>query len=420
MISAVVLAAGYSSRMGKFKPLLPVGGVPALERLVCSIKAAGIKHIAVVTGSRRELLQPVIDQLNDSDTEVVEAYNPDFDDGMFTSIKTGLRKVDAVRGAGDGCLLMPVDCPLISSAVIETLCSGLERDHDGIYRDFAVPVFEGKKGHPLYVPGCFINEITGYDGPGGLKAVTDRHWDRMQRIPVSDEGCLLDMDTPEGYREIEDFLAAGCVRESLAELASGRRIVLVRHGETKQHDEKMFIGQYDVPLSDKGREQIEKTSQELRSMDLRPSAIYCSDLSRAVDSAKIVAGYLVHDKAEKQRVQDEGVSGLRPAKGLREINLGAWDGRPVQEIKEKFPEEYSRRGRDMFVFKTGNRSENFYDMQYRAVKTMRELLLSDDSAGIVVVTHSGVIRALYNNIRGQRVDDPWESIPKGGYVVITT
>ena len=61
--------------------------------------------------------------------------------------------------------------------------------------------------------------------------MTDRHWDRMVRIPVDDEGCLLDMDTLEGYAEIQEFLKAGRRREDVVSLAEGRRIFLVRHAQ---------------------------------------------------------------------------------------------------------------------------------------------------------------------------------------------
>lgn len=408
MISAVVLAAGYSSRMGSFKPLLPVGGVPALERLIAGIKEAGVKNIAVVTGYQHELLQPVIRSLSGDGIVIVEAHNAGFDSGMFSSIQTGIAKVREVFPDSQGCFLMPVDCPLIDSKVITALEDAVMHSADAMKDSFAVPVFEGKKGHPLYVPAGYAEEICSYDGPGGLKGITDKYWDRMLRVPVDSEGCILDMDTPEGYREIEDFLAAGCVRESLERLAKGRRIALVRHGQTRQHDEKMFIGQYDVPLSEEGERQIELSAGKLAEMGLEPRRIYCSDLSRAMSSAVIIAGKMFADPAEH----------ICPMKGLREINLGSWDGRPVREIKEQYPEEYSRRGQDMFVFKTGNRSENFYDMQYRAVRALRQILKADSSRDIMIVTHSGVIRALQNNLRGLRVDDRWESIPKGSFVVM--
>ena len=403
-IAAVILSAGYSSRMKRFKPLLKIGETTAVQKLVRSVKDAGIGRIVTVTGYSRELLRPVLDSEG-----CIEAYNADYDSGMFSSIKTGMSKARELYPDAAGYLVMPVDCPLISAETVRTVAEHAGHDSGG--EDFFVPVFEGKKGHPLFVPKFYAEEICSYDGPGGLKAVTDKYWDRMVRIPVSDEGCLLDMDTQESYSELLEFYRSGCVRKDLQELACGRRIALVRHGETMQHAEKMFIGQYDVPLNEKGRMQIVQSAEQLAADFACPRVIYASDLSRTMESAEIIL-----------RTFREKNNGKYPeivkAPGLREINLGKWDGQPVSRIKAEFPEEYRRRGEDMFIFKTGNKSENFYDLQYRAVKTLRKILENDDSKEIIIVAHSGVIRALQNNLEGKRVNDEWTPVPKGGFVVI--
>lgn len=403
-IAAVILSAGYSSRMKRFKPLLKIGETTAVQKLVRSVKDAGIGRIVTVTGYSRELLRPVLDSEG-----CIEAYNADYDSGMFSSIKTGISKARELYPDAAGYLVMPVDCPLISAETVRTVAEHAGHDSGG--EDFFVPVFEGKKGHPLFVPKFYAEEICSYDGPGGLKAVTDKYWDRMVRIPVSDEGCLLDMDTQESYSELLEFYRSGCVRKDLQELACGRHIALVRHGETMQHAEKMFIGQYDVPLNEKGRMQIVQSAEQLAADFACPRVIYASDLSRTMESAEIIL-----------RTFREKNNGKYPEimkePGFREINLGKWDGQPVSRIKAEFPEEYRRRGEDMFIFKTGNKSENFYDMQYRAVKTLRKILENDDSKEIIIVAHSGVIRALQNNLEGKRVNDEWTPVPKGGFVVI--
>ena len=82
---AVILAAGLSSRMKDFKPLLSVDGRTAVAGLAETIRGAGVDDILVVTGHEREKLMPELDMLR-----VDEAYNPDYELGMFTSIKTGL------------------------------------------------------------------------------------------------------------------------------------------------------------------------------------------------------------------------------------------------------------------------------------------------------------------------------------------
>ena len=197
------------------------------------------------------------------------------------------------------------------------------------------------------------------------------------------------------------------------ELAKGRRIFLVRHGQTRQHDEKMFIGRYDVPLAAGTEKDIaemaEKLKEEIHKEEARQSRlkIYTSPLLRAKQTAEIIKEVLGTVETE-----------LCIEENLQEISLGEWDGRPVREIKEQYPAEYERRGNDLFAFKTGNRAENFYDVQYRAVKALRIILKADSSRDRVIVSHSAVIRALENNLKAMQVDDYWDPVDKCSYRTI--
>ena len=431
---AIILAAGLSSRMKEFKPLLPVDGRPALEGLVETARSAGVTDILVVTGHERERLLP---ELRRMFTE--EAYNPDYETGMFSSIKTGLAAAMQRFPDAAGYMIIPVDCPLISVATMRALMSAAEEKDDTM---FFVPTYEGKKGHPLLVKPSVVREIVEYDGPGGLKAITDKYYNLLRRVAVSEEGCIMDMDTPEAYEEIMAFAAHGFQREKLEILTARRRIILVRHGQTEQHDEPMFIGQYDVPLSDEGRRQMEeagmKLAEEMKGFyesDIKRdffgnavgtdmphwgNVVYASDLSRSRESAEIIAsclekeGLIVND--EENAVWGDHVT-VKTLKNLREIDLGEWDGKPVRQIREEFPDKYARRGEDLFVFKTGNKAENFYDLQYRAIRALREIIASDDGRNIIIVAHSGIIRALENNLKGLRVDDDWTTVEKGQFTI---
>jgi len=408
---AVILAAGYSSRMKSFKPLLPIGEMTAIERSVSAVKGAGITNIAVVTGYNRELIAPVFEAVSDHNDQgmqidIIEAYNAEFDKGMFSSIKTGILALTEQVPETEGVFLMPVDCPLISSEVIEDV---MRNANDS---EFCVPTFEGKKGHPLFIPRKYFCEICDYDGPGGLKGITDKYWDKMVRVPIKEEGCIMDMDTPEGYEEIKRFLEAGCKRTPLQVLAKGRRIYLVRHGQTKQHHEKMFIGRYDVPLAEDAIYDVSsmalRLKKELAGKKVTDRIkVYTSPLSRARETAEVIKTVLNERNIELCTIED-----------LQEISLGAWDGMPVREVKEKYPDEYERRGKDMFAFKIGNKAENFYDVQYRAVKALRKILETDDSQNIVLVSHSAVIRAIENNLKGMSVNDPWDQIGKCAYRIL--
>lgn len=383
-IGAVILAAGYSSRMGAFKPGLHIGDETVISRLVGSFRAAGISDIVVVSGHNRQELWSLINGL-----EVTESYNENYPKGMFTSIQAGVQKTDkALRGF----FLIPVDCPLLEAETIDLLVSNIRDDSS-----FVVPCYRGKKGHPLYIPMKYRDEILSCDGNGGLKAITDKYDDQMIRIETGRESTVMDMDTPAAYEELKSFYQRGMKSESLAELAKGRCFYLIRHGQPQQHRDKIFLGQTDVPLSDEGRKQAEKARAAL-PVGIR--RIYSSDLKRALQTAEIIGGQII------------------ATKGFREMNLGSWDGRYIEDIKREFSELYQKRGRNLFAFKTGNKAENFYDLQYRTVKSLIDILKTDSSPEIFIVAHSGVIRCIETNLRGGSVEDEWQKPDTGQIRVV--
>ena len=398
----LILRAGYSSRMGSFKPLLPIGDMTAVERISDTLKKAGIEKIIGVTGFQRERLCPVL-----ASEGITEAYNPDFEQGMFTSIKTGI--AEAMRSKPpEGFFLMLVDCPLVPPEVLDLILKKHQESPDALI----VPCYHGKKGHPLFIPARYAEEILSFDGDGGLKAITNRHEDQMIRLEVGKEAVVLDMDTPEGYEEILEYYGKPSEDASLEEELKGKRLFLVRHGEIRQHSEKIFLGQADIPLSEKGKEQAADAAEKLMQFGISANRIYTSDLSRAAETAEII----------KDELMGEIILIKEPR--LREMSLGEWDGRFISEIREQFPEEYQKRGEKLLTYKFGHNSENFYDLQYRAVKGLRHILKAeresaDGSRDIVVVSHSGVIHAilssLYHTDLGEEIRKP---LPNGGITVL--
>ncbi len=372
-IGAVILAAGYSSRMGAFKPGLQIGDKTVISRLIASFYDAGIKDIVVVSGYSRETLQSLIAGL-----DVTESYNENFSKGMFTSIQAGVKKTGT---DWRGFFLIPVDVPLLEKETIDAMVSEIKDDSS-----FVVPCYRGKKGHPLYIPINYRDEILSHDGTDGLKGITDKYDDIMIRVETGRESTVLDMDTPVAYEKLKAFHERGMKSESLADLVSGRTFYLIRHGQPQQHKDKIFLGQTDVPLSEKGKTQAAKTKDILPADITR---IYSSDLARAKQTAQIICSNVIE------------------VRGFREMNLGSWDGRYIEEIKCEFPELYEKRGRNIFSFKTGNKAENFYDLQYRVIESLINILKKDDSKDIFIVAHSGVIRCIENNLKGKNVDDEW-------------
>lgn len=386
-----ILAAGFSSRMGRFKPLLPLNDETVIQRVLRVSKAAGIRQRVVVTGYNREALAPLLEK-----NGAVEALNPRFEKGMFTSIQTG---ISALPRNLDGFFVLPIDCPLVTKEVLMALELSFEPDK------FSVPCYRGKKGHPILIPSMYREPILQHDGTGGLKAITDKDYDKMKRIEVREEGVVMDMDTPRAYENIKEWIAGKDRFEDFTKLAEGRRFFLVRHGQIRQHKEKIFLGQTDVPLSEKGRIQAEEAAEHLSGFSFQTDRIYASDLLRASQTAEILR-------------EKSGIAHVIKEKGLREMNLGLWDGRFIREIKREFPEEYEKRGQNLMIYKQGRGSENFFDLQYRVIKTLIGILRNDPSPDVIVAAHSGVLRAIANNLQGKDISDSWDKMENGEVRVI--
>ncbi len=438
--TAILLAAGFSSRMGAFKPLLQIGDKSAIEHVIDTLKESNVKNIICVTGYQRDQIQPILVK-----NQVEEAYNDDYGTGMFSSIQTGVSRIASLGNAVKGFYLVLVDCPLIPPEVFHLMEANMKEYGES----FLVPCYRGKKGHPLYIPAGFVDEILNYHGDGGLKAITNRHDDQMVRLEVGIEGVVLDMDTPEGYEEVLSYyhnvvkkdhrgkstFSKISVEDELMDLEralQGRRIFLIRHGEIQQHQEKIFLGQTDVPLSERGKEQAQNAAKELAHYHIRTNRIYTSDLSRTVKTAEIIASYMVGlshaDKFDSYPFEDEDREEIsieivrEPA--LREMSLGLWDGKFISEVRERYPEEYQKRGEDFLAFKFGNDSENFYDLQYRVMKGLRSILeeegrLHQGNRDIVIVSHRGVINVILSTLHHAELkEEVKKPVPNGGVIIM--
>lgn len=185
--TAFILAAGYSSRMEKFKPLLPLGPVTALERSVQMFSDAGIHDIRVVIGHRAEDLKPLLQRLR-----IQWVVNERFQEGMLSSVQAGVRTLESSDNAF---FLLPVDIPLVRrSTVIDLLQAHDEQDADVLY-----PCFLGKRGHPPLINAALRSGILSWNEEGGLRSFLRQYQDRAVDVEVADEHILLDMDHPEEY-----------------------------------------------------------------------------------------------------------------------------------------------------------------------------------------------------------------------------
>lgn len=178
------------------------------------------------------------------------------------------------------------------------------------------------------------------------------------------------------------------------------RLILIRHGYSKNNKEKKFTGQMDVPLDNIGFSQAEATAKFVLK-NYKVDAIYSSDLLRAYDTVKPIAEVLNLP--------------VTYCKGLREIDVGKWQGMFFEDIKRLYPEKYLEyKGRtDSFRFEGG---ESFEDLKKRVVIALEKIDKENMGKTIVIGTHGGVIRALLAAYRSVS-DEKAEIVPNGSVTV---
>lgn len=185
-ISAIILSAGYSSRMKAFKPLLPFGKKTIIEHVINTFQFVNIESIIVVTGHNHEILSEKI-----NDQNIIIAHNKEFDKGMFSSVKVGVEKVKNTHNAF---FIMPVDYPMVQKITIEQMINVFESKKT----DVLYPSFNNRKGHPPLINTNLIPSLKDWVGDGGLreflKPVTASY------IIVEDKNVLFDIDTPYDYQ----------------------------------------------------------------------------------------------------------------------------------------------------------------------------------------------------------------------------
>ncbi len=161
------------------------------------------------------------------------------------------------------------------------------------------------------------------------------------------------------------------------------RIYLVRHGETMLTAENRFSGAEGVDLSDEGRHQVELLAHRLETIPM--AAIYCSPLSRAMETAHILS------RPHKLQPDLHG--------GLSEITHGHWEGLTRKEVETRFPDEYATWESDPFTFAPEG-GESGISVLARALPVLREIVVKHEGGNVIVVSHKATIRLLISSLLG--------------------
>ena len=197
---ALIVAAGMSSRMGQFKPMLSIGSISVAQRVIATLSQSGVSKIVMVTGYNATVLERHL-----SGNGIIFLRNENYENTqMFDSVKIGLRYL---QDKCDKILFTPVDVPLFTAKTVKTIldCGA----------PLACPMCEGKQGHPILIANELIPEILNDCGEMGLKGAMDRCSVPLKRIDVDDPGTIHDADTPEDFSLLLDYHNSQLVRPVL-------------------------------------------------------------------------------------------------------------------------------------------------------------------------------------------------------------
>jgi molybdenum cofactor cytidylyltransferase len=187
-LAAVVLAAGRSSRMGANKLLLKVGDRRVIEHILFSLKPF---ETIVVLGHRPDDVKEFVEAFG-----AKTVYNPDYDEGMTSSFRAGLRALDTDVEA---VFMALSDTFGFSYGLLEEMKGVLMKDPEAL---IVSPVHQGRRGHPVLFRKPLFDEVLGLGEGETMRDVVNRH-ESQHRYVEADIWCTVDLDTPEDYERVK-------------------------------------------------------------------------------------------------------------------------------------------------------------------------------------------------------------------------
>ncbi|SFC15679.1 nucleotidyltransferase family protein [Clostridium uliginosum] len=197
-INGIILAAGLSSRMKAFKPLLKLKEKTMIEHSVDSMFHAGVNQVIVVLGYHAEDVETLLRNEYDC-SRLSFIYNGKYaETDMITSVKIGI----SALATCDAFYLLPGDMPAIKTKTFLMVKEAMGRTNAMV----AFPTINGHKKHPPLISWKCIDFILKFHGDGGLREVWKQLENQIVTVPVEDFGCTIDADTKEEFNRLEQYM----------------------------------------------------------------------------------------------------------------------------------------------------------------------------------------------------------------------
>ncbi len=191
--AALLLAAGKSSRMGANKMLAEIDGRPMVARTAQRLLSSRARPIIAVLGNMADEVDAALGKL-----PIERVNNPDFADGLSTSLKRGLA---ALPAAAESVLVCLGDMPLIAGRDLDRLIAAFN-PLEG--RAIIVPTRRGKRGNPILWSRQFFPEMMALSGDTGARKLIDEHADLVAEIEMDSDAIFIDIDTPQALAELRE------------------------------------------------------------------------------------------------------------------------------------------------------------------------------------------------------------------------
>ncbi|GAC1399440.1 MAG: molybdenum cofactor cytidylyltransferase [Ktedonobacteraceae bacterium] len=199
-IAAILLAAGRSSRMGQgqHKLLLPLGDRPVLAHVVDIILASQARPLVVVLGYQAEQVRTILEPYT-SQPGVTLLENPDYQQGMSTSLRKGIEALMSSSRIVDGALIVLGDQPLMTSHVLNTMIATKQATGKRI----VAALYNGKRDNPTLFDASLFPELLEITGDEGGRKVIEQHRQEMAILEIGEDTPNYDMDTWEAYQQVQ-------------------------------------------------------------------------------------------------------------------------------------------------------------------------------------------------------------------------
>ncbi len=188
-VSAIVLAAGMSRRMGAPKQLLRAGGISLLEHTLTHVRKSTVGDIILVLGFAAEQIR---EQISTEGLKVV--INEAYQEGMASSLRAGIA---ALAPQTQAALIVLADLPLVRPRTLDRLIEHHRKFHPQI----VIPTYKGFRGNPVLLDRSVFTEVTDLRGDIGCRAIFGKHTENIARLEVDDPGIILDVDTRQDFEK---------------------------------------------------------------------------------------------------------------------------------------------------------------------------------------------------------------------------